>query len=136
MTDAPSRSSGRGPRIVAVDDEPNLLSGIAMILRQENYRVFAATDPEEALRHMRAHGADLLLLDVRMPRMDGFMLLELLRADPATEHIPVILFTSALDEVRAERLGVLDYIKKPVGRAEFLERVFRGVCIGVVNPLP
>jgi CheY-like chemotaxis protein len=125
--------SQRSPRIVVVDDEPNLLAGIAMILEREHYRVFAADGAVKALGELRAHGADLILSDVRMPGVDGFTLVEWLRADRALMHIPVILFTSAHEEARALRLGVFDYISKPVGRAELLERVFRGICVGVTH---
>jgi DNA-binding response OmpR family regulator len=133
VTSTEEGPSRRPPRIVVVDDEPNLLAGIAMILERENYRVFAADGALKALRHLRAHGADLLLSDVRMPDVDGFTLVEWLRADPALMHIPIILFTSAHEEARALRLGVFDYICKPVGRSELLERVFRGVCVGVLH---
>jgi DNA-binding response OmpR family regulator len=127
--------TGREPRIVVVDDEPNLLGCIELILKQENYRVFAAQGAREAFEHLREHGADLLLTDVKMPEVDGFTLVQWLRADPTLSHIPVIFFTSVRDESRARYLGVFDYIKKPVGRQELLERVFRGICVGVMNPL-
>lgn len=126
------RPSGREPHIVVMDPEPSMCACVEMILREENYRVFAAPGAREALQHLRAHGADLLLLDVNVPKANGFALVEWLRADPALAHIAVILFTSAHEERRARRLGVFDYIFKPVGREELLERVFRGVCMGVM----
>jgi DNA-binding response OmpR family regulator len=116
-----------------VDDEPNLLGCIELILRQENYRVFAAQGARQAFAHLREEGADLLLTDVMMPEVDGFTLVQWLRDDPTLSHVPVILFTSADADRRASRLGVFDYIRKPVGRAELLERVFRGVCVGVMS---
>jgi DNA-binding response OmpR family regulator len=133
LTNTERVSSGREPRIVVVEDDPGLLDCIATILAQENYCVFPAGDGQEALRHLRAHGADLVLTDVMMPEMDGFMLVELLRAEPRLAQIPVIFFTSAHDEGRARDLGAFDYIRKPVGRDELVERVFRGVCIGVMS---
>jgi len=133
VTNLPRMPTGREPRIVVVDDEPNLLGCIELILKQENYRVFAATGARQAFEHLREHSADLLLTDVMMPDVNGFKLVEWLRADPTLAHIPVIFFTSARDENRARYLGVFDYIKKPVGREELLERVFRGICVGVVS---
>jgi CheY-like chemotaxis protein len=134
MTSPARVPSGREPRIVVVEDEPNLLGCIETILKQENYQVFAAESARQALQYLRAHGADLLLTDVKMPEADGFMLVEWVRADPTLTHIPVILFTAAREERRAQRLGVFDYIRKPVGRDELLERVFRGICVGVMAP--
>ena len=133
MTSIERVPSGREPRIVVVDDDPGLLDCIATILAQEHYRVFAAADGREALQHLRAQGADLLLTDVMMPQMDGFMLVERVRAEASLAHIPVIFFTSSTDERRGRRLGAFDYIRKPVGRDELLERVFRGICIGVMS---
>jgi CheY-like chemotaxis protein len=125
-------TSGREPRIVVLDPEPSMRACVEMILREENYRVFAAPGAREAFQHMRTHGADLLLLDVK-PNAGGFALVEWLRADPALAHIAIIVFTSAHEERRARRLGVFDYINRPVGRDELLESVFRGVCMGVMG---
>jgi CheY-like chemotaxis protein len=122
--------------VVVVDDEPTLLACIATILEEESYDVFAADSALQALQYLRAYGADLILSDVKMPRNDGLTLVRWLNADPDLMRIPVILFTSVPDEGPARKLGIFDYIHKPVGREELLRRVFAGICYAVgITPL-
>ncbi|MDU0458671.1 MAG: response regulator [Geobacteraceae bacterium] len=112
--------------ILVVDDTPEALRVLAGILQPEGYRVRPANSGELALASIAAQHPDLILLDIRMPGMDGFEVCRRLKADEGTSHIPVI-FQSAATELaeRLEglRLGAVDYISKPFQREELLARV-------------
>jgi sigma-B regulation protein RsbU (phosphoserine phosphatase) len=112
--------------ILIVDDLPANLRLLSQLLTEHGYRVRAAASGGRALESVRAAPPDLILLDIRMPEMDGFTVCRELKADPRSAHVPVI-FISALDEiqekVRAFNAGGLDYITKPFQVEEVLARV-------------
>jgi CheY-like chemotaxis protein len=99
--------------IVIVDDNPNNLQVLSSILQQAGYKVRPALSGEIALRAIAASPPELILLDIRMPVMDGYVTCQRLKADPASRDIPVI-FISALtetdDKLAAFRAGGVDYI--------------------------
>lgn len=105
------------PRLLIVDDAHENLHALMNILR-DDYAIFAATSGEKALELARRQPQpDLILLDIKMPGMDGYSVLAALKIDPATAEIPVIFVTAlaeAADEARGLALGVADYITKPV----------------------
>lgn len=105
------------PRVLIVDDVPENLHSLMSILREE-YVISAATSGEKALELAQAAPQpDLILLDIKMPGMDGYSVLSALKINPATAEIPVIFVTAlaeAADEARGFALGVADYITKPV----------------------
>ena len=102
--------------ILIVDDTPDNLRLLSQMLAERGYKVRAVLDGEHALAAARAVPPDLVLLDIRMPGMDGYEVCRRLKADPRTQDIPV-LFISALgetqDKVKALALGGVDYITKP-----------------------
>jgi putative two-component system response regulator len=112
--------------IVIVDDNPNNLQVLSSILQQAGYKVRPALSGEIALRAIAASPPELILLDIRMPVMDGYVTCQRLKADPASRDIPVI-FISALtetdDKLAAFRAGGVDYISKPFQSEEILARV-------------
>ena len=112
------------PRILIVDDVSENLHALVAILRH-TYAIAAATTGEKALDLAQRHPQpDLILLDVKMPGMDGYSVLSRLKSNPITSMIPVIFVTAlsdAVDEVRGFELGVSDYITKPVN-PELLHR--------------
>ena len=112
--------------ILIVEDTPASLDLLAELLGQAGYKVRPAQDGRMALRSAQAQPPDLILLDVRMPGMDGHEVCRRLKADPATRDIPVI-FLSAMgdtgDKVRGLELGAVDYIAKPYQPEEVLMRV-------------
>lgn len=114
-------------KVLVADDNPNNLALLLRYLQQEDYHLLTASNGLETLQKMRAERPDLLLLDVSMPEMDGFQVLERLQADPALKHIPVIIVTAArLDPVDLQyalNLGAADYLTKPFDRRELLARV-------------
>lgn len=114
------------PEILIVDDTVASLDLLADLLAKAGYAVRAAQDARMALHSAQAKAPELILLDVRMPGMDGYELCRRLKAEPGTRDIPVI-FLSALreteDKVRGFALGAVDYIGKPFQPEEVLARV-------------
>ena len=112
--------------VLIVDDTPENLQVLSAILREEGLLVRLAPSGAFALRSVQARHPDLILLDIRMPEMDGFVVCQRLRDDPATAHIPV-LFLSASQEpderLEAFNVGGLDFIPKPFLSSEVLARV-------------
>ena len=104
-------------RILVVDDKAENIHTIMNIL-QDRYAITAATSGEQAIQMAcRSPRPDLILLDIRMPDMDGYEVLQTLKSDPLTRDIPVILVTAltdAVDEAHGLSLGAADYITKPV----------------------
>jgi two-component system response regulator ChvI len=112
-----------GPKIALVDDDRNILTSVSIALEAEGFDVRTYADGDEALRGMGSRPADLAVLDIKMPRMDGMELLQRLRQD---SNIPVIFLTSKddeIDEVLGLRMGADDYIKKPFSQRLLIERI-------------
>ena len=107
---------GRRPRILIVDDEPFNVELLEQELELLNCATVAATDGEQALERLATESFDLVLLDIMMPKLDGFQALARMKADPELRHIPVIMI-SALSEldsvVRCIELGAEDHLPKP-----------------------
>jgi len=112
--------------ILIVDDIPANLRLLNDMLTEQGYRVRPARNGELALMNARSMPPDLILLDIKMPELNGYEVCEQLKADPRTRHIPII-FLSALgqteDKVKAFTLGGVDYITKPFQIEEVLARV-------------
>jgi len=109
--------------IALVDDDRNILTSVAMNLEAEGFSVRTYTDGLEALHALSAQPADLAVLDIKMPRMDGMELLEKLRRQT---DMPVIFLTSKddeIDELMGLRMGADDYIKKPFSSRLLIERI-------------
>jgi CheY-like chemotaxis protein/nitrogen-specific signal transduction histidine kinase len=113
--------------ILIADDQPDNLLLLSRYLEAEGYSYIKAKDGVETLEKTRNHLPDLILLDINMPNKDGFTVLEEIRADPATEHIPVIILTAArLDSAEIQsglNMGADDYVTKPFDRKELLARI-------------
>lgn len=103
-------------RLLIVDDEPNLLRAVAVCLRGEGYEVDTARSGEEALVHIAQRLPDLIVSDIRMPRMDGYAFARQVRTNPRTDLIPIV-FLTAKDEnserIAGIRSGVDAYLTKP-----------------------
>ncbi|WKJ88679.1 response regulator [Methylomonas montana] len=112
--------------IVIVDDQPNNLRVLSGILQQVGYKVRPALDGAVALKSIKSSPPDLILLDIRMPEMDGYEVCRQLKRDEQTRDIPVI-FISALqdmeDKLAAFQAGGVDYVSKPFQMEEVLARV-------------
>lgn len=112
--------------VLVVDDMPRNIQVVGNLLREAGYQVAAATSGATALRAMQARPADLVVLDVMMPEMDGYEVCRRLRNDPATSEVPVLFLTAAADTdmlVKGFAEGAVDYVTKPFKSAELLARV-------------
>ena len=113
--------------VLVVDDDPHIVRVVEINLTQEGYQVRTASDGEEALASIAAARPDLVVLDVMMPRLDGFEALKRLKGDPATADIPILMLTArAQDEDVFEGYGTGAqwYLTKPFDPVE-LRRVVR-----------
>ncbi|MCI0409631.1 MAG: response regulator [Acidobacteria bacterium] len=102
--------------ILVADDDDSILRVVAMMLSTKGIRVITADDGEQALERATKQLPDAILLDIRMPKLDGFQVFEKLRANPLTAHIPVAFFTADKDFTdfrKAQEMGSLIYISKP-----------------------
>lgn len=123
--------------ILAVDDERNILRLVEVNLARAGYRVSTALDGQEALEQIQGERPDMVVLDWMMPRLDGYSLLRLLKADPATAEIPVIMLTAKAqdrDIFAGWQAGADMYLPKPFNPVELLtcvKRIFEAQEPGV-----
>jgi DNA-binding response OmpR family regulator len=113
-------------QIIVVDDDPDTVSILARHLQREGYAAIEAGSGQDCLRLLRDRTADLILLDLMMPGMDGFEVCRALKQNPRTAEIPIIMITARDDfDARAEgmRLGVSDFLAKPVFRRQLASRI-------------
>lgn len=123
-------------KILVVDDEPTIVRLMEFILARQGHEMLVAVNGEEALEKIRAHAPDLVLLDIMMPRIDGYEVARLLRADPATADLPIIMLSAKAQEEDIRKgvdIGVDEYITKPFSPehlvhvvADYLSRLNRG----------
>ncbi len=116
-------SPDRKRTILVVDDEPDLRRAVKLYLDDEGYTTLAAGDGEEAVAKVREQPPDLVVLDVMMPRLDGFEALKQIRQ---FSNVPVIILTVKGDEaekVKGLRLGADDYVTKPFSQRELVSRI-------------
>ncbi len=112
--------------ILVVDDTPASLKLLTDIMKAEGYEVRSAISGELALHAAISHAPDLVLLDIRMPEMDGFEVCRRLKAAPETSDVPVIFVSAASEtdeKVQGFELGAVDYVTKPYQRNELIARV-------------
>ena len=107
-------------KILVVDDEPDVTRLVTVYLEKSSYQVIVATSGQEALDKARQERPDLITLDILLPDMDGFAVLERLRAEPDTASIPVLVLTIVQDRDKAIRLGAVEYVAKPIDEAQLL----------------
>lgn len=113
-------------RILLVEDEPDMSGAVRIRLEANDYEVLTAKDGSEALSKARTEKPDLIILDVMLPRMDGFKVCRMLKFDNNYESIPVILFTAktqSADISRGEEMGADAYITKPFKAEELLQKI-------------
>jgi two-component system, OmpR family, alkaline phosphatase synthesis response regulator PhoP len=119
--------------ILVVDDERHIVRLVEVNLTRAGYEVATAYDGVEALEKVKETEPDMIVLDVMMPRMDGFEVLKRLQADPDTQDIPVIMLTAKAQDAdifRGWSSGVSSYLTKPFNPRElltFVERIFQSL---------
>ena len=113
-------------RILVVDDEPDVLELIVFNLEKENFKVAVAETGDMALKMARAHVPSLLVLDLMLPGINGLEICQLLKRDPKTRDVPILMLTARAaeeDRVRGLELGAHDYVTKPFSPRELILRV-------------
>lgn len=114
------------PRVVIVEDEPNIVLSLEILLERAGYETATAADGEESLALIRRLHPDVVLLDIMLPKRNGYEVCQALKADPDLRRIPVIMLTAKGQEVeilKGLELGASAYIAKPFGNAEILEAI-------------
>jgi DNA-binding response OmpR family regulator len=113
-------------RILITDDEANILLSLEFLMKQAGYEVDTANDGEEALAAIERNRPDLVLLDVMMPRKNGYEVCETVRANPDNNGITIVMLTAKGREIEREKglsLGADDYITKPFSTQEVTAKV-------------
>jgi DNA-binding response OmpR family regulator len=113
-------------KVLVVDDEPNILISLEFLMQQAGFDVITAEDGEQALAHVQQAPPDLILLDISLPGISGFDVLEQLRQQTTTAALPIIMLTAHGREVEREKgmaLGADDYITKPFSTQALVEKV-------------
>jgi len=103
-------------RILVVDDEPTLVRLMEFILAKQGHTMLVATNGEDALAKVKSERPDLILLDIMMPRIDGYEVARLIRADDEIKETPIIMLSAKAQEddiARGLEIGVNEYITKP-----------------------
>ncbi|GMU51222.1 MAG: hypothetical protein AMXMBFR33_03680 [Candidatus Xenobia bacterium] len=111
-------------KVLVVDDDEHILRSLAQYLELEEFSVKTASGGAEALALVESERPDLVVLDVMMPEMDGFEVLENLRRKPETEKLPVIMLTARdqhQDVLKGYQMGVSSYMVKPFNLDELVE---------------
>jgi CheY-like chemotaxis protein len=121
-------ASRLSPLILLADDEADVALVARTRLEVNGFEVETAEDGAEALVRFRVRRPDLLLLDLRMPKMDGYQVCQVLKSDPGTSDVPIIIFSASSSQSRElERkcmeLGADDYIRKPYSAEELITKV-------------
>jgi DNA-binding response OmpR family regulator len=111
--------------VLVVEDEPNIVDSLSFLMKQAGYGVQVARDGDAALRVMESRMPDLVLLDVMLPRRDGYDVCRAIRANPAWDGVKIIMLTAKgreLDRRKGLELGADDYVTKPFSTREIVER--------------
>jgi DNA-binding response OmpR family regulator len=113
-------------RVLIVEDEPHIVLSLELLLARAGYETAAAADGEEGLVLAKDLRPDVVLLDIMMPRKNGYEVCQAIKADPELRHIPIIMLSAKGQEVEVLKglgLGASAYVTKPFGNAEILEAI-------------
>lgn len=114
--------------VLIIDDSTTIVALLRRMMRQNEFETLEAGDAEEGIVLARAHLPQLIFLDIVLPGMNGFNALRVLRRDPLTKDIPIIMISGneqATEEFYVHRIGADDFMKKPFARAEVFARIER-----------
>ena len=120
-------------KILVIDDDPDLVEALKIILETGSYRVISAFDGEEGLSRVKEENPDLIILDLLLPKEDGDVLCRELKADPRYANVPILVLTAVAEKMssklfpkhRIRSLPADDYVDKPVQPQDLLGRVRR-----------
>ncbi len=119
-------------KILIVDDDPDLVESVRIILESKGYEVEAAYDGVEGLQKVKEFNPDLIVLDVMMPKKNGYEVCKELKSDPKYSNIPILLLTAVVSQIPSSSQYTLDqgmeteaddYVDKPVEPEELVRRV-------------
>ena len=119
--------------ILIVDDDPDILEGILTILESQPYRLATARDGKKCIEMIEEDIPDLLILDLLMPRMDGWGVIREMRSEPRFASVPIMVLTTVIEDASRRRyeletgmaMDVQDYIQKPTKPADLIKRIER-----------
>ena len=120
----------RQPYILIVDDDPDILDAITTILETQPYRINTARDGKQCMVMVNEEIPDLLILDLLMPRMDGWGVIREMRSEPRFNTVPMMILTTVIEDASRRRyeletnmaMDVQDYVQKPVRPDELIRR--------------
>ena len=126
------------PYILIVDDDPDILEGILTILETQPYRLATARDGKKCMELLQEELPDVLILDLLMPRMDGWGVIREMRNNPRFAKVPIMILTTVIEDASRRRyeletgmtMDVQDYIQKPARPADLIQRVARLIATG------
>ncbi len=113
-------------KILVVDDEVNITQILEFSIGSEGYEVITAANGEEAVDKARREQPDLVILDIMMPKIDGYEACRILKSNPLTKNIPVVLLTAKgrdIDKRLGFEVGATDYIVKPFSPSKLVDRI-------------
>lgn len=113
-------------KILVVDDEVNITQILEFSIGSEGYQVITASNGEEAIERARREQPDLIILDIMMPRIDGYEACRILKSNPLTKSIPVVLLTAKgrdIDKRLGYEVGATDYFVKPFSPNKLIDRI-------------
>lgn len=121
----------RQPYVLVVDDDPDILENIVTVLETEPYRLATARDGKRCMEMIEEEVPDLLILDLLMPRMDGWGVIREMRSEPRFAHVPIMVLTTVIEDASRRRyeletgmaMDVQVYMQKPVAPSELIRRV-------------
>lgn len=115
-------------RVLIAEDEPHIVESLSFVLQHSGYEVTSVLDGEAAMARLRSDPPDVMILDVMLPRLNGFEVLKRVKSDPVLRSIPVIILTAkgqTQDRRMAEEIGVDGFMTKPFSNREIVEEVRR-----------
>jgi two-component system, OmpR family, alkaline phosphatase synthesis response regulator PhoP len=116
----------RSRRVLIIEDEPHIVLSLEYLLERDGYETATAADGERGLAMVRELRPDVVLLDLMLPRLNGYQVCQAIKSDPELAPIPVIILSAKGQEVevlKGRSLGAAQYITKPFANAEILEAV-------------
>jgi two-component system alkaline phosphatase synthesis response regulator PhoP len=122
---------GETPYILIVDDDPDILDGILMILETQSYRLETARDGKKCMEMVEEEVPDLLILDLLMPRMDGWGVIREMRSNPRFASVPILILSTVIEDASHRRyeletgmaMDIQGYVQKPAKPTELLQRI-------------
>jgi CheY-like chemotaxis protein len=119
------------PYVLVVDDDPDILDGIVTVLESQPYRLGTARDGKKCMEMIAQEIPNLLILDLLMPRMDGWGVIREMRSEPRYAHVPIMVLTTVIEDASRRRyeletgmaMDVQEYVQKPVKPTELIRCV-------------